>query len=216
MNSKHLAAVAFAVLGLAALLSSVPILQGLMMFPFYPDVWDGKTFAMLLTWLFPLAVLVTAGVFLIVKRFRLAAWVVFDSNEIDSERAWKELPDLAFAVLGLYLVISSLPSLGSLAGQVVNLKAAPSLQESLPTLRASLGFFLGTLAKFVIGGYLFINAREVGGWWRRGGKTERNGSEGPGTCPECDSPFDVDDYREAASVRLCSKCKAEIPDTAFE
>ncbi len=35
-------------------------------------------------------------------------------------------------------------------------------------------------------------------------------------CPECGAPFESSEYREGVSEKRCSKCKAEIPDQAFE
>ncbi len=217
MNVKGLAVVAFVVLGIIALLYSISLLQGLLMFPSFQDEFEGKAWAVGLAWAFSFLLVVASGIFLIVKRSRLAAWISYECYEGASEESSEQLPALAFAILGLYLVVSTLPSLGSLAGQLINLRAMESFQDFLPAFRTNLGHYLGTLAEFVVGGYLFINARDVGRWWRRrGGKPTEDATPASHRCPECGTPFEPSEYREGMSARRCSKCKAEIPDTAFE
>ncbi len=217
MNVKDLATVTFVVLGIVALLVSVSILQGLLVFPFFLEDFEGNTLAIVLAHVFPFILLVTTGVLLIVKRSRLAAWVSHDIYEDSSEESSEQLPALAFAILGLYLVVSTLPSMGSLAGQLINLRAMESFQDFLPAFRTNLGHYLGTLVEFVVGGYLFINARDVGRWWRRRGKKlSEDSTSASHRCPECGAPFESSEYREGVSEKRCSKCKAEIPDQAFE
>ncbi len=217
MKFRDLAVVAFVVLGIIALLYSVSLLQGLLMFPFFQDEFEGKPWAVGLAWAFPFLLVVAGGVFLLVKRSWLAAWISHEGHEGPSEESSEQLPALAFAILGLYLVVSNLPSLGSLAGQLIILRAMENFQDFLPAFRTNLGHYLGTLAEFVVGGYLFINARDVGRWWRRRGKKlPEDATPASHQCPECGTPFDPNDYRDGASERLCSKCKAEIPNQAFE
>ncbi|MCD4750278.1 MAG: zf-TFIIB domain-containing protein [Thermoanaerobaculales bacterium] len=193
------------------------MLQGLLMFPFIQDEFEGKAWAVGLAWTFPLFLMVASGVFLIVKRSRLAAWISHDIYEDPSEESSKQLPALAFAILGLYLVVSTIPSLGSLAGQLINLRAMENSQDFLPAFRTNLGHYLGTLAEFVVGGYLFINARDVARWWRRcGKKLSEDGTPASHQCPECGTPFEPGEDRDGVAKRLCSKCRAEIPDAVFE
>jgi len=217
MNVKDMAALAFVVLGIIALLYSVSLLQGLLMFPFFQDEFEGKAWAVGLAWAFPFLLVVASGVFLIVKRSWLAAWISREAYKGPSEESSEQIPALAFAILGLYLVVSNLPSLGSLAGQLINLRAMESFQNFLPTFRTNLGHYLGTLAEFVVGGYLFINARDAGRWWRRrGGKPTEDATPASHRGPECGTPFEPSEYRDGVSERLCSKCRTEIPEAVFE
>jgi hypothetical protein len=214
---KGLAIVVFVGLGIITLLYSVSILQGLLAFPFFLEEFEGNTVAIVLAHVFPFILLVTTGVLLIVKRFRLAEWISREAYEGPPEQSSQQLPALAFAILGLYLVVSNLPSLGSLAGQLINFRAMGNFQDFLPAFRTSLGYYIGTLAEFVVGGYLFINARDVGRWWqRRGEKLPKDVNPESHRCPECGTPFEPSEYREGVSERRCSNCKAEIPDSAFE
>ena len=215
MKVRDLAALAFVVLGIIALLYSVSMLQGLLMFPYIQDEFEGKAWVVGLAWFFPFLLMVASGVFLIVKRSRLAAWISYEDYDGPSKESSEQLPALAFAILGLYLVVSTLPSLGSLAGQLINLRAMESFQDFLPAFRTNLGQYLGTLAEFVVGGYLFINARDVGRWRRRGLKPSVEVTPVLHRCPECGTPFEPSEYREGVAERLCSKCRAEIPDEAF-
>ncbi|MEN8164491.1 MAG: hypothetical protein ABFS37_10215, partial [Acidobacteriota bacterium] len=142
MSIKNLAALAFVVLGIIALLYGVSMLQGLLAFPFFLEEFEGKAWAVGLAHVFPFILLVTFGVLLIVKRSRLAAWISYEFHEGPSEESSEQLPALAFAILGLYLVVSTLPSLGSLAGQLINLRAMESFQDFLPAFRTNLGHYL--------------------------------------------------------------------------
>ncbi|MCD4748410.1 MAG: hypothetical protein K8R59_03460, partial [Thermoanaerobaculales bacterium] len=96
MNVKGLAVVAFVVLGIIALLYSVSMLQGLLMFPFFQDEFEGKAWAVGLAWAFPFLLVVAGGVFLLVKRSWLAAWISHESHEGPSEESSEQLPALAF------------------------------------------------------------------------------------------------------------------------
>jgi hypothetical protein len=209
-----MASVAFTILGCFALYSAVFMLQGLMSIPGYPEEYQGNLILIAVAAAFPLLLLVTGGVALISQRDRLASWVVPHSGEEEAETG--QLPELAFALLGLYLVMTTLPSLGSLAVSLIDFRGWEDSENFEHVFRSNLGHYAGTLAQFVGGGCLFLYARSIGSWWRRRGvkKTEKPAMPSC-SCPACGEPFDPADYRESVEEKRCSKCGESLPDGLF-
>jgi hypothetical protein len=216
MNIRVMASVAFAILGAVALYSSILMIQGLLSIPAYADEYEGNHFLIIVAFAFPLLLMVTGGIALITQRDRLATWVAGDSGEEGEESEPGQLPELAFALLGLYLVISTLPSLGSLAVSLIDFRGWEDFESGVPVFRSNLGHYAGTLAQFVAGGCLFLYARTIGSWWRRRGskKAERPVTP-PCCCPACDHPFHPGDYRESVEEKRCSNCGELLPDGVF-
>jgi hypothetical protein len=214
MNIRVLASVAFTILGCFALYSAVFVLQGLLSIPGYPEEYQGNLILIVVAAAFPLLLLVTGGIALITQRDRLASWVVPDSGVDQAEPG--ELPELAFALLGLYLVISTLPSLGSLAVSLIDFRSWQDAENFEHVFRSNLGHYAGTLAQFVAGGCLFLYARSIGSWWRRRGlKKAEKPAPPPSICPSCGEPFDPGDYRKSVEEKQCSTCGEPLPDSFF-
>lgn len=216
MNIRVLASVAFTILGCVALYSAVFLLQGLLAIPAYQEEYRGNLMLITVAMAFPLLLVVTGGIALITQRDRLAAWVVTESDERVDEAESGQLPELAFALLGLYLVISTLPSLGSLAVSAIDYRGWEDTTQFEHVFRSNLGHYAGTLAQFVAGGCLFLYARSIGSWWRRRGEKKPKKKVVPAsTCPACREAFDPADYRDAAEEKRCSKCGEFLPDSMF-
>ena len=218
MNSNQLGSVAFVFLGVVALIFSVGILQALIAIPFYTEEFGANPWLIVFAYVFPFLLLLASGTLMILKRHQLARWV---NPEVESA----PLPDqpaglsaLLFGVVGIYLVVSTLPNLGSLAGQLITLRAWPSIGDQPSIFWSNVGHYLGTLTELVIGGYLFLNARGLGRWW-----DSRKGRQGPEAvvepvlplCPQCSTPFDPSEYQSSVSEKRCSKCRAVLPDSEF-
>jgi len=218
MGSKSLASIAFVVMGIYALFSSVGIVHAMLSLLIYSSEFEGRLFVIILAYGFPMLLLVGAGIFLIHQRERLASWIaVPEDDRMPSVERWADFQDLVFAVVGLLLVIATLPSLGALAGSLINLKASEELHEYLPMLRSNLGHYLGTLAELVVGAYLFMNARTVGKWWRTRKRVTAPKASAPPAhlCPACGAPFNPEDYSEASAEKRCSTCRCALPESAF-
>jgi hypothetical protein len=210
-----MASVAFTILGCFALYSAVFMLQGLLSIPGYPEEYQGNLILIVVATAFPLLLLVTGGVALITQRDRLASWVVPESGDDQAEPG--ELPELAFALLGLYLVIATLPSLGSLAVSLIDFRGWEEAEGFEHVFRSNLGHYAGTLAQFIAGGCLFLYARAIGSWWRRRGlKKAEKPALPPCACHSCGENFDPADYREAVEEKRCSKCGELLPDSLFD
>jgi hypothetical protein len=216
MNIRVLASVAFTILGCVALYSAVLMLQGLLSIPAYMEEYQGNLFVIVVAIAFPLVLMVTGGFALISQRDRLATSVVGEMDEEVGEADSAHIAALAFALLGLYLVITTLPSLGSLAVSAIDYRGWEDTQNYEHVFRSNLGHYAGTLAQFVAGGCLFLYARPIASWWRRRGlKKAKKPAASSFTCPACGAGFNPLDYRESVEERRCSKCGEFLPDSMF-
>jgi hypothetical protein len=220
MRSKQIASVALFFLGMLAFLFSVGILQALITMPYYPEEIEGKTSLIVFAYVFPLTLLVVAGLVMVLKRHQLAAWIVSESKteeaEVPSESS--DLPALLFSILGIYLAVSTLPDLGGLAGQLISSRALPNFHEFAGVFWSNVGHYLGTITKFVLGAYLFLYARRLGRWWNSRPQQSQDSVDVPPelpVCPQCETPFDPDDYDGDSQEKRCSKCMTLLPESAF-
>jgi len=176
---RDLARLAFVITGIFAIIASLPLLQALATMPLFPEETRGNTVVIILAWLLPFLILIVTGVGLIVRRDHLAQWLFPDSEHQDPPGARiDQIQDLAFAVLGIYLVVSTLPNLGSVASALINLRGSETFHEYLGVFRGSLVFYLGTITKLIVGAYLFMYAHSIGNWWRNRKKSGGHRNEG--------------------------------------
>ena len=222
MQVRDLAKLTFVISGIFALIASLPLLQALVTMPFSPEETRGHTVVIVLAWLVPFLILVLTGVVLIARREQLARWLFSDSEQQEPAGVkTDEIQDLAFAVLGIYLVVSTLPNLGSVASALINLRGLETFHEYLGVFRDNLMFYLGTITKLIVGIYLFMYAHSAGNWWRKRKKSRSHVKAPPpepatATCPNCSHQFNPVEYRLNADIRLCSNCQKPLPDELFE
>jgi len=221
MNSRAFAAVAVVFLGMLSFLFSVNLVQALITMPYYPEEIEGKTSLVLLAYVLPLVVLVGAGLFLILKRHQIADWIVSGApvEDVTEPKNLAGLPALLFAAVGIYLVISTLPTIAGLASQLIFTRSYSSVEEFAGVFWSNVGHYVGTLGQFVIGAYLFFGARKLEQWWFSRGTVQPKPVPTPPdlpTCPQCGTPFDPADYRSDLQEKLCSKCRAALPESEDE
>ncbi len=219
MRLRDIAAVACAITGFIALATAVPVIQGLATLPFWLEEVQGNIVLYVIAWLVPSVLLVLGGVCLLVWRHKVAAWIVSDNDTSASVNEVEELQDLAFGILGLYFVISTLPDLAALAGSLINMRAQENAEQFSAAFRSNMPFYIGTLLKFVIGAYLFFHAHSLAALWRKRKNASRPqpvpvNASGP-ACPNCGTEFVPTDYRPDAAERLCSKCHVPLPSEFF-
>ena len=220
MGSRQIASVAVFFLGILAFLFSVGILQALITMPYYPEEIEGKTSLIVFAYFFPLILLLAAGLTMVIKRHQFAAWITSESeaNETEAPGQSTDLSALLFAILGIYLVISTLPDLGGLAGQLISSRSLPNFEEFAGVFWSNAGHYLGTIIQFVLGAYLFLYARRLGRWWNtKPHQRLESVDESPDlpVCPQCETPYDPADYDADSQNKRCSKCRTVLPETAF-
>jgi ribosomal protein S27AE len=226
MSTRSLASVAFTIIGVLAILYSIFLLQGVLFIPLI--TYEGSLWPLYCTRLLTLALVLGLGLFLILRRERLAAWISQDdevpvqaADDASKQVARAAGPSagvtaLVFALLGLYLMIMTLTGLGSLAAQLIMWRETPGLigmeTSFLERNAYSIGQYLATLAQLLIGGYLFIDACRFGGWWHRRRRVASAQTEASvHRCPECGTPFDPADYSDDSERWLCSRCRSVLP-----
>ena len=222
MQTRDLAKLTFVITGIYALIASLPLLQALATMPFFPEETRGHTVVIILAWLLPFLILVFTGIGLIIRRDRLAQWLFPEIEQPEPTVARNDqVEDLAFAILGIYLVVSTLPNLGSVASTLINLRGSETFHEYLGVFRDNLMFYLGTITKLIVGTYLFMYAHSAGHWWRERKRSRSHVKPEPqepatATCPNCSHQFSPAEYRLDADIRLCSNCQEPLPDELFE
>ncbi len=220
MHSRRIASVAVFFLGILAFLSSLGILQALITMPYYPEEIEGKTSLIVFAYAFPLILLLATGLTMVLRRHQLAAWIISGSenDEGESSSQSSDLPALLFAILGIYLVVSTLPDLGGLAGQLISSRTLPDFEKFAGVFWSNVGHYLGTIIQFVVGANLFLYARGLGRWWDSGSQQPQEPVDVPPdlpVCPQCETTFDPADYDADLQEKRCSKCKTVLPESAF-
>ncbi len=218
MSSRALAAVAVVFLGMLSFLFSVNLVQVLTMVPYYPEEIGDRTSLVVLAYVLPLGVLVCAGFLLILRRHQIADWIVSGSpvEAVTEPRGSRRLPALLFAVLGIYLAVSTLPTIAGLAGQLIFTHSHSRVEELAGVFWSNLGHSVGTLGQLVIGAGLFFGARRLEHWWFSQDTVESTPAPPDlPKCPQCDTPFDPEHYRSDVEVKLCSRCRSALPKSEF-
>lgn len=220
MRARQVASIAVFFLGILAFLFSIGILQALITMPYYPEELEGKASLIVFAYVFPLILLLVTGLMMVFKRHQLAAWIISDSGAEEAEvpSQSSDLPAILFFVLGVYLVISTLPDLSGLAGQLISSRALPNFEEFAGVFWSNVGHYFGTIIQFILGAYLCFYARGLGRWWDSRSQQPRGAVEVPPdlpTCPQCNTHFDPVDYGADSQEKRCSKCKTLLPDSVF-
>ncbi len=219
MNIRDLASLAFTVVGLLALLATTDLVQALVTMPFYQPETSGNRVVLTVACSLPLLIVGALGLLFILRRNQLAAAFFPDTTPRVGQVTLPDVQDLAYSVLGALLTVTTLPDLGALAGQLINLRAMESTEHLAGAFGLSLPHYVGTLLKLVIGAYLFFYGNKVGEVLR-GLRRTRSVAPQPARplprCPSCGKPYDPVDYRSEAAERLCSDCKQPLPPSVSE
>jgi len=171
MNIRVLASVAFALMGFLSLFKSIVSLQSLAAIPAMADYYHGNVLLLTLGYATAAVALIGFGVTLIARRDRLARWLVPDDAVIDGVDS-SSCAELAFTILGLYLFITALPWVASLAVDVIDYLIVGQSDDLQRRVRIDPGRLLGYLAQFGAGAFLFLCPKWVGAWWRRRAATD--------------------------------------------
>jgi hypothetical protein len=214
MKIRDVASLAFTVIGVLAFLASFELVQAVATIPLYKDDIKGSPLEIAFALVVPTLILAAAGFLLIRKRNRLAEALFPRAETQDHAISLADLQDLAYSVLGLYLAITTLPDLGSLAGSLIGLRATESVGQFAGAVRLSVPQYVGTLLRLVAGGYLFLYGNRVGELLRRlhrAAKATPLPTRSLPECPNCGRAYDPAQYRSDAAERLCSGCRQPLP-----
>lgn len=218
---RRITALVLAVLGIVLITDSLALFGQTMSLldvlgqPDYPPMlWSflGTVLTTLLTF--------GAGVLLVVRRDRVAAFLVQDEAPVAFDPA--DMLRLALMVIGVWLVVTSLPQLiGTLGDWLyrVVLGARDQLDDATMTLSTwSQGMSALTGVIQVAAGLFLLSKAGVlskGLWFGAATSVEPEGADPElayQTCPHCGAAFDPTDYVDL-STALCSTCRQPLGDS---
>jgi len=111
--------------------------------------------------------LATAGVLFFLAP-RLSTWIFPEAGEPLSVQAnATDVQAAAFAVLGLFFLISPLPRLGSQVGVIWFRILHSTTPMGIGGVLSSATSLLGVLLEMTLGAVLFFRARHLAAWWER-------------------------------------------------
>lgn len=215
VTSRELASIAFTVMGVFALIAAAPLLQVVLAGAFYTDELPPRPVAYFLAVSLPAALLVTGGVWLILKRRTLADGMSSEESDPPEPLSPHWVESLVFAMVGLYLAVSTLPDLAGSIANIIWIRAIDIDREYLPTIRNNVAFTIGTIGKFVAGAYLFLYADRIPTLRRsltRRRETAPQPDDDRPACANCGTRYAPEDYRPEVAERRCSRCGALLED----
>lgn len=208
MRARDAAEIAVSVVGLLAFVFAIGLLSGIAWtIQVAADSWAQRALV-ISAYVLPFAFLMVLSGYLLRNAGTLAARTFPDGSEDAGPVRADDLERLAFSVLGLWLVLTHVPGLLAIGGQV----AAYAMGTRPPSGTVLLDT-LGTLLDVAAGVALFYRGSEIVRWLRRVDRS-RKVRERP-SCPSCGQAFDPADYRADATERLCVRCRSPLPEALF-
>jgi ribosomal protein S27AE len=212
MNPKVSARLAFVCLGVLALMDSVLLLGGLFSTLSIAPRGDYNKPLMIVAAVVPFFMMAALGIYLILRSTRLAMKHFSETPQTEGGIPATDLQRLTFVCLGVFIVISAIPSIGSFVALLTFLNN-PEAVTFYTKLR--LGEYVGRLIQLAVGIYLIVS---VSGWrlFKRAAPDKVTVTVSEAVCPNCGHPFHPQDYNYEAKEKTCSACGHSLPETLFE
>jgi hypothetical protein len=171
MSKREIAALALRLLGIYCLVQSLPYIQGLVWF-FTAETPPSRGLGLLLQPLLPAALLMAAGVFLLLRADRVGQFVAGREPEQPVTRAWSthQVQSIAFSAVGAYLLAVSLPDLCMFVVQAI---AACIAVSGMPKAQVQAvmqqqgAHVIASLLRTALGLWLFLGAKGWSNLWHR-------------------------------------------------
>ena len=190
MTARELCTVALRVLGVYFIVRGAVSVNNAIAFLFAvivalfestPDIDRSASVSMmiLISSAFPFVVLVAAGLLLLFRAHRITSAWPEGRDGTSSPVAGvtsREAQSIAFAVVGVFAIVTAVPGLCSAVGQVWYWTHSDSgfPEHRASWARSSLLTLIGHSAQLLVGVVLFFGARQLARWWhalRAAGKT---------------------------------------------
>jgi hypothetical protein len=222
MSPRDIGTLAFKLAGIFAIIQAIRMLPPLLAVP----AWDlsealdqNFNVPLLITGqLVPIIILVGLGISLYAGSRSLARATVGKAVEGRAPLQPSQIHAILFSVVGALLIglaAQNLPELfRNLAALLHDYGTDGYRERGLDLLGNNWHWASGTCLQFIIGLGLLFWGKRVAAFFHRSeipAEAEREAQ----TCPHCDQPFFVEDYRPGATTRRCSKCDEELPDELF-
>ena len=166
--------------------------------------------------LFPALAAVLLGLLLISNRNRLASQL-FDDDELDLGVPAHDLVRVGLVVLGVWFVSIAVLSafstgvfiFGRLIRERASLGDIPYLSDV--TTLDWLPSLLGDAVRLAAGLFLIVRADAISRRLWFGRPVPSHAASDLPQCPECETPYDPEDYVGGTSPARCVECGAELP-----
>ncbi len=212
MSPRDIGSLAFKIAGIFAIVQALLLVPNLLSIPAYGPYSDdgfGRYVTMLvLAYVIPILLLIGFGAFLIGSSRELAETTVLDKASALRLRA-HEVHTILFSVVGAFLIGYGAIEIPSVIRDVV--AATSGIGRTDPDLTPGhWAWAAGTVLQLTIGFGLLFQARRLAVIFNPSNQIAGTDSGLP-RCPSCDHPYDPEDYRQDARIRLCSNCEGELP-----
>ena len=222
MSPHEVGSLAFKISGIFSIVRAIPLLQPILRSFYQWPSWDEMSNLKInyplyiIGQMVPFIILIILGLLLILKSDSIAGrFLNAKSIAVKTVKA-AEIQDIAFSVVGVFILALAVPRLLEIASTFVILLTSRATEGFLDYssldgyLARSWTMLFGTLTQLIVGAGLFFGGRSIGAFWRkiRSLKYETKGYK---ECPHCGHPFNPSEYREDAQKILCYNCKMEIP-----
>ncbi len=179
MDKQLVASLGCKFLGIYALLESIPLFGNIFQTYAFASGEPAFGMALILSTSIPFVLLVSSAIALIVFSNKFANKMIDLEGEENSGQTitFKDLQSIAFSVVGLVLLLLSLPKMVQIGCNIYAVKAAGDERNVAEIVRNTWSFALATGIQFVIGFVLFIGADLFSTLWYKSVKRlkhERN------------------------------------------
>ncbi|MHC4442946.1 MAG: hypothetical protein ACYTF1_02885 [Planctomycetota bacterium] len=207
MNKREIASLAFKIAGIYALIIAIQMVQLITFYireiisptnpgstgqPWGSPDWIATLF--LIISLIPLLLLITIACILIIRSTKFAIRMFPEAEHEPTETRYLGIQALAYSVVGLFLIASSIPQLFAIIAQIITYSSFGGTPAWLPVISQ----LVGTCLKLILGLLLFFGCHGVARFWsklryagirREMGICEKCGYDltgnTSGVCPEC-------------------------------
>ena len=212
MNPKVTARLAFVCLGVLAFMDSVLLLGGLISTLAIAPRGDDNKPLMIVAAIVPFFMMTALAIYLILRSSTLAMKHFSEAPQTERGIPAMDLQRLTLVCLGVFIVISAIPGIGSFVALLTSLNKT---EEVTFFTKLRLGEYVGRLIQFAVGTYLIVS---VGGWrlFKRIVPNKVTVTVPEAVCPNCGHLFHPQDYNYEAKEKTCSACGHSLPERLFE
>ena len=168
MNLKNLCIVILRIMAIFCLIESFPLLQNLSFFFAMSQETPDDRYKLILLAFLPSAILLIAGISLLVFSPKLTEMILPARNDDKSRINWslKEIQSILFSVAGVYIFCNSIPRMFSWITQLIHVLGGSSLLSYKRDLTVSTWISIAlSILETLAGIGLFLGSRGLSGIW---------------------------------------------------
>jgi hypothetical protein len=170
MNMKQIAKLALQIIGIYTIVSAIPLIRAFINALGFPVEGPLMRLTLIISAIIPFFLLIVAGCYFIIKANSLSDMLISNENKIDSNIAIKsiELQAIAFSIVGVVLMVLTIPKLFQLGVNIYALQKAADKFGAEPKLaRDTISFGVSLLIQFILGVLLFFSGNSIANLWHK-------------------------------------------------